>query len=82
MEWLTLISILVSFVIVINRIRKQDRDFARKADVFDERIRRLEVFTGLSELPADTDLTVDPLCFKLGKLEQDFYDRFNNSSND
>lgn len=74
MEWLNLLSIAVCFVIVINRIRKQDRDLSRSLSAFDERIKRLEIYSGLSKLPADTDLTVDPLNAKIRRLEQFYYD--------
>ncbi len=74
MEWVTLLSIAACFVIVINRIRKQDRELSRSLSAYDERIKRLEIYTGLSKLPADTDLTVDPLNAKISRLEEFYYD--------
>lgn len=74
MEWLTIISIGACFVIVINRIRKQDRDLSRSLAVFDERVKRLEIYSGLDKLPADTDLTADPLNSKIVRLEKFYYD--------
>lgn len=74
MEWLTIISIGACFVIVINRIRKQDRDLSRSLSVFDERLKRLEIYSGLDKLPADTDLTADPLNAKIVRLEKFYYD--------
>lgn len=81
MEWLTIISIGACFVIVINRIRKQDRDLARSLAVFDERIKRLEIYTGLDQLPADTDLTADPLNAQVDRLEMLYYANHGTDSN-
>lgn len=81
MEWLTIISIAACFVIVINRIRKQDRDLSRSLAVFDERIKRLEIYSGLDQLPADTDLTADPLNVKIGRLEKFYYDNIGTDTN-
>lgn len=80
MEWLTLLSIGACFVIVINRIRKQDRELARQLSVYDERIKRLEIYSGLNKLPADTDLTADPLSAKICRLEKFYYDNIGNGS--
>lgn len=48
MSYIEIISIIVSFVIVINRIRKQDRYLQQKLDVINADIKALKAQTGLS----------------------------------
>lgn len=48
MSYIEIISIIVSFVIVINRIRKQDRYLQQKLDVVYADIKALKAQTGLS----------------------------------
>lgn len=48
MSYIEIISIIVSFVIVINRIRKQDRYLQQKLDVVNADIKALKAQTGLS----------------------------------
>lgn len=48
MSYIGIISIIVSFVIVINRIRKQDRYLQQKLDVVNADIKALKAQTGLS----------------------------------
>jgi len=48
MSYIGIISIIVSFVIVINRIRKQDRYIQQKLDVVNADIKALKAQTGLS----------------------------------
>lgn len=48
MSYIEIISIIVSFVIVINRIRKQDRSLQQKLDVVNADIKALKAQTGLS----------------------------------
>lgn len=72
MDYLMLICVLLSFVIVINRIRKQDRKLERDLSVIDVRLKRLEQFCGLSELPGDAIPAADPLSAKISRLEECF----------
>lgn len=48
MSYIEIISIIVSFVIVINRIRKQDRYIQQRLDVVNADIKALKAQTGLS----------------------------------
>ena len=48
MSYIEIISIIVSFVIVINRIRKQDRYLQQRLDVVNADIKALKAQTGLS----------------------------------
>lgn len=48
MSYIEIISIIVSFVIVINRIRKQDRYLQQKLNVVNADIKALKAQTGLS----------------------------------
>lgn len=48
MEYLTFISIALCFIIVINRIRKQDRYLKSRLAVIEKDIQNLKTVTGLS----------------------------------
>lgn len=71
MEWLNILSIAVCFVLVINRIRKQDRELSRSLSLLSEQIRRLEKYTGLNKMPADTNLdSVASISYRIFELEK------------